>query len=564
MPYEPNPHYEPIGGSVQTNWREAVASLRAGPAVLALDGPAVLDWEGAVVGISRALAERGRSVDRVDLRTWVAPWEDIVKRTGSIELPSDPDFETLASGPLATIFDRLPQPRASSEGWVIVYGPGAALTRHDVLWYLDLPKRYAEAAVVAGTGPNLGQAEAGRAATTRRLFYVDWPLLDRHRDAVTPQIDRYVDTQDVMRPCSIDGPTLRRTAAYLAGRPFRTRPTFNSTPWGGHWAQRELRVNLEARNTALGYELIAPEAGVLVGHGPGRQVEVPFQLVVSQHPLEVLGERVHRRFGTSFPIRFDYLDTLAGGNLSVHCHPRRDYMKRVFGWPYTQHETYYVMVGGMKSKVFLGLRGDADVATFHRQAIEAERAARPFAIEKYVQTHRAEPHQLFAIPAGTAHGSGEGNVVLEVSATPYLYSLRLYDWLRKDADGTQRPVHIKHAFANLNTTRTGIAVEHDLIQRPRVLRDGREWREELLGRLPEMFFEVRRIVLESDRPAPDDTARGFHVINVVDGSGVVVKTESGDHALGYAETLVIPAAVGCYSISRLGSARVRVVKALVR
>ncbi len=81
---------------------------------------------------------------------------------------------------------------------------------------------------------------------------------------------------------------------------------------------------------------------------------MPFQLVVATHPEELLGDSVHRVFGTSFPVRFDYLDTVDGGNLSVHCHPQPDYMRSVFGWPYTQHESYYVMVGGESQRVFLG------------------------------------------------------------------------------------------------------------------------------------------------------------------------------------------------------------------
>ena len=108
------------------------------------------------------------------------------------------------------------------------------------------------------------------------------------------------------------------------------------------------------------------------------------------------------------------------------------------------------MVGGENRKVFLGLRGDVDVELFEKEAQEAHRHATPFDIERHVQVFPAEPHALFLIPAGTPHGSGEGNVVLEVSATPYLYSLRFYDWLRRDADDRQRPVHVEHAFDNLD------------------------------------------------------------------------------------------------------------------
>ncbi|WP_443077562.1 hypothetical protein [Streptomyces sp. NBC_01450] len=103
-------------------------------------------------------------------------------------------------------------------------------------------------ATVERRGSLLGRA----GATTKRLFYIDWPLLDRHRETLAPRIDRWFDLRDSRNPASLDGSTLRRTAAELSPRPFRTRPTFNSTSWGGRWAQRTLGMNPGARNTALG------------------------------------------------------------------------------------------------------------------------------------------------------------------------------------------------------------------------------------------------------------------------------------------------------------------------
>ena len=365
-------------------------------------------------------------------------------------------------------------------------------------------------------------------------------------------------------PAWLDGPALHAALAELAAQPFRTRPTFNTTSWGGHWAQRRLGFNPEAPNTALGYELIAPESGILVGDPDGARVEVPLQVLVALHPEEVLGTHVYTTFGTSFPIRFDYLDTVGGGNLSVHCHPQHDYMRRVFGWPYTQHETYYMMVGGPGRQVFLGLRQDADLEAFRQEADRAVHDAVPFDVERYVQTFPAEPHQLFLIPAGTPHGSGEGNVVLEISATPYLYSLRFYDWLRRDREGRQRPVHVGHAFANLDATRSGGAVARDLVQQPRTVRSGDGWSEDVIGRLPEMFFEVRRVELTADAIVDDATDHRFHVLNVVAGDGIEVETAGGHrYALAYAETLTVPAAAGAYRVRASGPGRVRYVKAVV-
>ncbi len=560
--YNAHPRYAPVDGEVDVGLEVAVQGIGAGT-ILAVDGPQVLPWREMVDQLCALFGQRGLPVSRFDVRDRLLPWKNITEQTSSEELLNDPDFVALPTGTLADLFDVLPVIERPRDGVALVYGPGAALVEHEVLWYADLPKRYAEAAITQGTAGNLGQPPQSGAGSTKRLFYLDWPLLDRHRDSIAPKIARWFDLQSMRRPTSIRGDVLRATAATLSTQPFRTRPTFNTTPWGGHWAQRELGMGANANNTALGYELIAPESGVLVGDSQA-DVEIPFQLIVSLRPRELLGPAVHGEFGTSFPIRFDYLDTLGGGPLSVHVHPQQDYMRKVFGWPYTQHETYYIMVGGRQQHVYLGLQDEVDLGSFETAARRADDDGRHFDIEQFVQLFEATPHQLFLIPAGTPHGSGRGNVVLEVSATPYLYSLRFYDWLRSDAEGTQRPVHVAHAFANLNTARRGAAVARDLVPEPETLRSGSGWREEVLGRQPDMFFDVRRLVIDETSMLPDDTRGRFHVLNVVEGSGVDVTTHDGDnHRIAYAETVIIPAAVGAYTLQPIRS-RALVVKAVVR
>jgi hypothetical protein len=297
-------------------------------------------------------------------------------------------------------------PEHTSDAVALVFGPGAALAPTTCSG-MDTPKRCAKAAVAAGTTRDLGQGDDDGPPTTKRLFYIDWPLLDRHRDSLANRIDCWIDCQDLAAPAGLSDPCFAGQGGTWRPRCPVTRPTFNTTSWGGRWAQEKLGLNQDAPNTALGYELIAPESGVLIGDAEAA-VEVPLQMLVALSPRELLGARVHGVFGTSF--------------------------------------------------VYLGLRGDADLEAFRRVAHEAHHHEAPFDIESYVQTFPAEPHQLFVTPAGTPEGSGEGNAVLEVSATPYLYSLRFYDWLRRDVEGRQRPIHLGHAFDNLAPDRTGEAV----------------------------------------------------------------------------------------------------------
>ena len=448
-------------------------------------------------------------------------------------------------------------PRPQRDGVTLVFGPGAGLVPHDLLWYADVPKRMALAAIRGGTASNLGQPDDER-GSEQRLLYVDWPLQDRHKQALLPSLDRLVDMSDPARPRSLTGEALRASLHDLAGRPFRTRPTFLPGPWGGQWLRRTLGIETAAPNLAWSYELITPESGILLGvESP---LEVGFELVMGQESERVLGVDVAERFGRSFPIRFDYLDTLGGGHLSLQCHPRAGYAREIFGLDYTQDETYYVMETSPGASVFLGLRTGADLDEFRAAAEDAERGAELDA-SRFVQVHEAEQHRLYLIPAGTVHASGAGNVVLEISATPYLYTLRFYDWLRRDLDGALRPVHVDHAFANLDPSRRGDAVA-ELIPEPGVVRRGDGFVELELGRHPDLFFAVHR--LDFAETVEDDTQGRFHVLNLVAGEELELETAAGDlHPLAYAETIVVPATVGAYRLRRRRGGACKVVKAFV-
>ena len=52
-----------------------------------------------------------------------------------------------------------------------------------------------------------------------------------------------------------------------------------------------------------------------------KRQELPSVDLVLLKSKELLGEPVEARFGKDFPIRFDFLDTMGGGNLSLQVHP---------------------------------------------------------------------------------------------------------------------------------------------------------------------------------------------------------------------------------------------------
>ncbi len=66
---------------------------------------------------------------------------------------------------------------------------------------------------------------------------------------------------------------------------------------------------------------------------------------------------------------------------------------------------------------------------------------KPFDDDRFVNQIPAKKHDHFLIPAGTVHCSGAGTMVLEISATPYIFTFKLWDWGRLGLDGLPRPVH---------------------------------------------------------------------------------------------------------------------------
>jgi len=301
---------------------------------------------------------------------------------------------------------------------------------------------------------------------------------------------------------------------------------------------------------------------LLLGDGK-RVLECSFDYLLWQETDAVLGTAVAARYGSYFPIRFDYLDTMGGTNLSCQVHPRVDYIRDEFGEPFTQDETYYIMTCEQNARVFLGLREETDLERFRADAYAARDQAMPFDIAAHVNSVASKPHDLFLIPSGTVHCSGANNLVLEISATPYIYTFKIYDYLRGDLNGNLRYVHLEHAFANIDSTRrTGWVQEH-LIQQPVVVRTGNNWRELCIGNIEQLFFAIHR--LEFLETIDDATDGKFLALNLVEGEQCEVLTETREPVqLHYAESIIIPASVGTYRLSNTGNRPCKVVKAFVK
>jgi mannose-6-phosphate isomerase class I len=161
----------------------------------------------------------------------------------------------------------------------------------------------------------------------------------------------------------------------------------------------------------------------------------------------------------------------------------------------------------------------------------------------------ARKHDHFLIPAGTIHCSGRNSVVLEISATPYIFTFKLWDWGRLGLDGKPRPIHLHHGLTNIQWNRTTSWVRENLIGLASEVVRSDQWREERTGLHELEFIETRRHWFTG--PVPHDTAGTVNVLNLVEGDEAIVDSPSGAFeafTVHYGETFIVPAQVGQYSV----------------
>ena len=268
-------------------------------------------------------------------------------------------------------------------------------------------------------------------------------------------------------------------------------------------------------------------------------------------------------FGYEFPIRFDFLDTMQGGNLSLQCHPRPDFIREQFGEHFTQDETYYIFAADHDACVYLGFQAGINPDEF-RAALEASlRDGSALDVGRYARRHPARVGDLFLIPHGAVHCAGAGSLVLEISATPYIFTFKMYDWLRLGLDGAPRPINLARAFANLDFSLAGEAVEALLSQPVRVHEDA-HCRIEQLPTHHKHFYDIQRLTLRG--PLELSTEGSLQVLMATAGAGVTLQTDGvcPPQRFNIAETFVVPAACSAFSLSPLDDRPVTVIRAYLR
>ncbi len=457
-----------------------------------------------------------------------------------------------------------------AKGLIVVYGVAAGLlVKPDIHIYADMARweiqqRYRSGEISNWKHDNFKDDPLVK---YKRGFFFEWRIADRYKKERMDSFNYVLDTNLKNNLKMITGEAYIQGLRQAAGQPFRVVPFFDPGVWGGQWMKDICDLERGTENYAWCFDCVPEENSLLLKVGE-IVAEIPSIDLVFKYPRELLGDKVHARFGTEFPIRFDFLDTMGGQNLSLQVHPLTEYIQEKFGMNYTQDESYYLLDAGENGCVYLGVRADTSKEEFFSDLEKAQEGIMDFPAEKHVNKFKAKKHDHFLIPAGTAHCSGDNTMVLEISSTPFIFTFKLWDWGRLGLDGKPRPIHLEHGKAVLQFDRNTEWVEKNLINKIETLAEGDGWKEERTGLHEREFIETRRHWFSS--AVSHDTNDGVNVINLIEGSEAVVESVDGrfePFKVHYAETFIIPAAVGKYTIRPCGESEgktIGTIKAYVR
>ena len=566
---------------------EKIASLlSASSGVFAIDGCPSAEFDRLETSVRELAAAKGNTVEFIHI-------SGIYKTSSELDsqfeenLPEDRVkdpvllYGKLYKGKYETIFDQdklealkkhLKEIHSSGTVAVLI-GQGSAA---EILWsyidtviFLDVTPKVIMLRTIGGRYRTIGQGkDLTLKLVQRRIYYIDLELAVHLRRALidSGKLSWYVasDHDDTYAMIPFDGFTA--IAKSLAKQPFRCKPVYIEGVWGGHYVRNVRKLPDVFRNIAWVFDLIPLEVSILIDLGH-HIIDIPYYTFVQMAGKEIMGEHIKEVFDGYFPIRFNYDDTFhSSGNMSIQCHPPKEYCMSHFGEHGTQDEGYYIVATGHGAKTYCGFKDSSKVEEFLSLVEKSEKEGTTIAYDEYVNSIQSIPGKQFLIPGGTIHASGRDQVILEIgSLTVGSYTFKLYDYLRLDLDGKPRPIHSYYGRQVLAHERDSAFVDARLCTAPKLIDSGDGWQEYLVGEDPLVYYSCRQLRFE--KRCQGNVKDRFHVLALVDGEKVTVRSVKNPelcYHLDYLDIVVVPNDIDEYEIINDGQQPVVVYKVQVK
>jgi len=304
--------------------------------------------------------------------------------------------------------------------------------------------------------------------------------------------------------------------------PILLTPVSKEIIWGGDRLKREYNKKADFDKLAESWELTVRSDGMnTAANGPLAGLTLG-EITESGDMLGTACEGSDR-----FPLLIKFID--ARDNLSIQVHPDNEYALRNEN-EYGKTEMWYIMEADEGAKLVYGLKDGCTLSEFAEAVKNDETESRL----NYVDVRKGD---VYFIPAGQVHAIGRGILIAEIQQNSNV-TYRVYDYKRRQADGSLRPLHTEKA---LDVIRLRTKEEMDALQFSKNAGD-----PSLLCACD--YFTVRKFSITDtlEIPVTDDS---FVSLLVLDAENAVLHHGNESFAIAKGESWFLPAGLGTVTVS---------------
>ena len=299
--------------------------------------------------------------------------------------------------------------------------------------------------------------------------------------------------------------------------PFKFKPILKERLWGGTKLKDVLGKPIESEITGESWELSAVGGDVsVVSNGP--LANVSLQELIDANAEGLLGKSVVQRFGLDFPILIKFID--AKQDLSIQLHPNDDLAKKRHN-SFGKTEMWYVMDADSSAELIVGFNKDVTKETY-ANSLKTNKLLDLLHYEKVAAG------DTFFINTGKIHAIGAGVLLAEIQQTSDI-TYRVFDFNRKDKDGNLRELHTDLALD---------AIDYERKDDFKVMYSQELNTQNKMVVSP--YFKTNFIHVSGAMELDTEYRDSFTIFMCVAGKAMV-KTEAGEVALAYGETVLLPA-----------------------
>lgn len=433
------------------------------------------------------------------------------------------------------------------EGVVLIHGVGSHLIwPADIIVYSDMSRYEILQRLRRNDVSNLGLSNEHEdfGAQHQTSYFVDWRVCDKLKKQLLPMCHYFLETNNWHKPKLANGSTVRNGLKQATKQPFFMAKFFDPELWDRptHHSSEE--------DFLWGFDCDIEQNNILLKLD-NYLFETPAINILYYQPAELLGEQVYRNFGTEMPIRLDFLDSMDDNNHKLSIYPGADFLRDYFGYHLYQNDNYYVIQGGSKANVLLGLNEETNEEKFKSSLDSAKNKK---AITSQLNKVKVQKHDHLFIPSSTIHSQGQDAIILHIHVAPDIFKLKIYD---EDNSATHR-LSVSQLLEQAPSAmkKEDYSTLNQIANRDNV---------EILAPEDNQLIEIQRIKFDSQIQLATDGM--LQVFCLAEGKEIVIEDLEGSFdkfTVHYGEAFVIPAGVDSFKINPIGNDQFVLLKTYIK